>query len=99
MPSRNSVTCLPSLSTMASLPTRSMRLTWLSRFTRISGQFSRAATCSMWVDLRVLLGEGRHLHVEIDVEGLLRGNLPVWREGEQLVFCGVERSHGAVRLQ
>ncbi len=53
MPSRNSVTCLPSFRTMASLPTRSMRETWLSRFTRIIGQFSREATCSMWVDLPV----------------------------------------------
>ena len=34
MPSRNSVICLPSLRTIASLPTRSIRLTWLSRLTR-----------------------------------------------------------------
>ena len=27
--------------------------TWLSRFTRTSGQFSLAATCSMWVDFPV----------------------------------------------
>ena len=53
MPSRNSVTCLPSFSTIASLPTRSMRLTWLSRLTRMQGQLSRAATCSMCVDLPV----------------------------------------------
>ena len=43
MPSRNSVICLPSLSTIASLPTRSIRETWLSRLTRTQGQFSRAA--------------------------------------------------------
>ena len=48
-----SVTWRPSLSTMASLPTRSMRLTWLSRLTRTSGQLSRAATCSMCVDFPV----------------------------------------------
>ena len=53
MPSRNSVTCWPSFRTMASLPTRSMRETWASRFTRTSGQLSLAATCSMWVDLPV----------------------------------------------
>ena len=49
MPSRNSVTCLPSLRTIASLPIRSMRLMWLSRLTRMQGQFSRAATCSICV--------------------------------------------------
>ena len=53
MPSRYSVTCLPSLRTIASLPIRSMRLMWLSRLTRMQGQFSRAATCSIWVDLPV----------------------------------------------
>ncbi|MNN64675.1 hypothetical protein D3C81_1801260 [compost metagenome] len=53
MPSRNSVICLPSFRTMASLPIRSMRLMWLSRFTRARGQFRRAATCSIWVDLPV----------------------------------------------
>ena len=42
MPSRNSVTCLLSRSTIASLPTRSMRLMWLSRLTRMQGQLSRA---------------------------------------------------------
>src|SRR5215469_155050 len=52
-PSRNSVTCLLSRSTIASLPTRSMRLIWLSRLTRMHGQFSREATCSTWVDLPV----------------------------------------------
>jgi hypothetical protein len=40
-------------STMASLPTRSRRLMWPSRFTRTQGQLSRAATCSTWVDLPV----------------------------------------------
>ena len=53
MPSRNSVTCLFSRSTIASLPTRSMRLMWLSRLTRMQGQLSREATCSTWVDLPV----------------------------------------------
>lgn len=53
MPSWNSVTCFPSRSTTASLPTRSSRLMWPSRFSRTQGQFSRAATCSMWVDLPV----------------------------------------------
>ena len=32
---------------------RSMRLMWLSRLTRTHGQLSRAATCSIWVDLPV----------------------------------------------
>ena len=53
MPSWNSVTCRPSRILIASLPIRSMRLMWLSRFTRTQGQFSRAATCSMCVDLPV----------------------------------------------
>ena len=39
--------------TIESLPTRSIRLMWLSRLTRTQGQFSRAATCSIWVDLPV----------------------------------------------
>ncbi len=39
--------------TMESLPTRSIRLIWLSRLTRTHGQFSRAATCSICVDLPV----------------------------------------------
>ena len=34
MPSWNSVTCLPSRSLIASLPIKSIRLMWLSRFTR-----------------------------------------------------------------
>ena len=38
---------------MASLPTRSIRLMWLSRLTRMHGQLSRAATCSMCVDFPV----------------------------------------------
>ena len=38
---------------MASLPIKSMRLMWLSRLTRTQGQLSRAATCSMWVNLPV----------------------------------------------
>ncbi len=50
-PSRNSVTCWPSRRTIASRPTRSIRLICASRLTRIIGQLSRAATCSMWVDL------------------------------------------------
>ena len=53
MPSWNSVTCSPSRILIASLPIRSMRLMWLSRFTRTQAQFSRAATCSMCVDLPV----------------------------------------------
>ncbi len=53
MPSWNSVTCRSSRTTIASLPTRSSRLMWPSRFTRTHGQFRRAATCSMWVDLPV----------------------------------------------
>ena len=53
MPSWNTVTCLPSTSLIASLPIRSMRETWLSRFTRTQGQFSRAAICSIWVDFPV----------------------------------------------
>ena len=53
MPGWNSVICLPSRMTMASLPIRSMRLTWPSRLTRTHGQFSRDATCSMWLDLPV----------------------------------------------
>ncbi len=52
-PSRNSVTCLLSRNTIASLPTRSMRLMWLSRLTRTHGQLSREATCSTWLDLPV----------------------------------------------
>jgi len=35
------------------LPIRSMRLMWLSRLTRIHGQFRREATCSIWVDFPV----------------------------------------------
>ena len=53
MPSWNSVTCLPSRSLIASLPIRSIRLMCESRLTRTQGQFSRAATCSIWVDLPV----------------------------------------------
>ena len=53
MPSWNSVTCLPSRSLIASLPMRSIRLMWESRFTRTQGHCRRAATCSMWVDLPV----------------------------------------------
>ena len=53
IPSWNSVTCTSSRTTIASLPTRSSRLMWPSRFTRTHGQFSRAATCSICVDLPV----------------------------------------------
>ena len=53
IPSWNSVTCSPSRILIASLPIRSIRLMWLSRFTRTQGQLSRAATCSMCVDFPV----------------------------------------------
>jgi hypothetical protein len=43
----------PSRSTIASRPIRSMRLMCASRLMRMHGHLSRAATCSMWVDLPV----------------------------------------------
>jgi hypothetical protein len=66
MPSWNSVTCWPSRSTTASLPTRSSRLMWPSRLTRTQGQFSRAATCSMWTRLS---GAVQPLHHHAPVAG------------------------------
>ena len=53
IPGWNSVICLPSRTAIVSLPIRSMRVTCPSRFTRTHGQLSRAATCSMWLDLPV----------------------------------------------
>ena len=53
MPGWNSVTCWPSRNTTASRPTKSRRLRCPSRLMRTQGQFKRAATCSMWVDLPV----------------------------------------------
>ena len=44
---------VPSRSLIASLPIRSIRLMWLSRLTRTVGQFRRAPTCSICVDLPV----------------------------------------------
>ena len=48
------MTCLPSLKHDRVLADQvDAADTWLSRLTRTQGQLSRAATCSIWVDLPV----------------------------------------------
>jgi len=87
---------------MASLPIRSTRLIWLSRLTRTHGQLSRAATCSIWVDLPVPLVAGDDDAAVLGEAGEDgdRGQLvePVIRVGVRHVLIRLEKAGTSISL-